>query len=224
MNHFYHHIELLLSEQTQVIVPEFGAFVIHQTSATIEGDRIVPPHAIVLFDEKQKEDNGQFVLAYAKARNLKYPEAAKQVRHIVKDLQETLQTERRLTFGRLGVFTLLNNNLLFLPSDGSFLPDNFGLRPLPLTKRMAKREHETVTFTFRRETIRRVAVCLIGLALLAIAPETRQGDYTQYARLNPVDWATELLEIRRAEREKASVIFTDLSLSECAEEKTANNL
>ncbi len=185
------HIELLLTEHTCVVVPAFGAFIVQHSSAKMQGDTLLAPHALVAFNAQLVHDDGLLISAYARVAKVKYPEAKRMVATDVKDLCEHLQ-QAPVALGRIGSFQLIEEKLIFTPAACAFLPDNFGMHNLTVQKRVAQpHSHaaDTVTFTIRRNTLHRVAACMIGVCLLALAPKGMKNDYTTYANLSPVNFA-----------------------------------
>ncbi len=192
MNRLATQVELLLAYHPCVTVPAFGGFVLQHFPAHFEGEMLCAPRTCVGFNRQLQHDDGLLIGAYARALGgVKYTEAQRAVAADVRALQEQLQEVKMVQFGRIGLFRQEGERLLFVPSEGTFLPNNLGQNAVQASKR-CKPMHinaETVTITMRRDTLRRVAACFIGLALLTLAPRTQQESYDTYASLSPVNYA-----------------------------------
>ncbi len=211
------HIELLLTEHTFVVVPDFGAFILQQSGARMEGERLIAPHTVVGFNAQLTHDDGLLASAYARTARVKYPEAKRMLANDVAELR-TMLKQTSVTFGRIGTFQTVVDRVVFTPSACAFLPDNFGRRDINLVPRKATEQKpaETITFTIRRDTLRRVAACLIGICLLALAPKGIQNDYTTYANLSPVNFAQMVADRNAAiEAERLAA----LAVEEAAQER-----
>ncbi len=184
------HIELLLTEHDCVVVPAFGAFILQQSGARMDGERLMAPHTVVGFNAQLTHDDGLLTSAYARTARVKYPVAKKMVAEDVASLRAMLG-RTSVALGRIGTFQMIDDRMVFVPSACGFLPDNFGMRDLRVQKRAVSQVHnsEIVTLTIRRDTLRRVAACLIGLCLLTLAPKGVKNDYMTYASLSPVNFA-----------------------------------
>ncbi len=203
INRLAQYIEILLTEHTCVIVPELGGFLLQHFSARWEADMLLSPHTRIAFNPQLTHDDGTLVQAYMRASRLKYVEAKQQVHKDVLDLKQALLQAETVQFGRIGTLRMQEQNILFTSSVGAFLPDNFGMPSVrPIQRQSSVQPIVTsaagsITFTIQRTTLRRVAACLIGLALLAIAPNSHDYDQKQYATLAPVNFA-KIIEDRNA--------------------------
>ncbi len=200
-NRLAQHIEILLTEHSCVVVPEFGGFVLQHFAAKHQANTLIAPHTRIGFNPQLTHDDGTLVQAYMRSQRLKYVEARQLIHRDVEVLKSTLVQSPLVQFGRIGTFCQQDATLLFAPSAGAFLPDNFGMpalqtilrqQPSPLTAHDAP-----LTLTIERATLRRVAACLIGIALLAFVPNSHEGNHTQYANLAPVNFA-KIIEDRNA--------------------------
>ncbi len=189
-NQLAQHIELLLTEHDCVVVPELGAFILQQSGARLESGRLIAPHTVIGFNAQLTHDDGLLATAYARTAHVRYPEAKRILANNVAELR-TMLKQTSVTFGRIGTFQTVADRIMFTPSACAFLPDNFGRRNLTLVPRKTTQQKpaETITLTIRRDTLRRVAACLIGICLLALAPKGIQSDYTTYANLSPINFA-----------------------------------
>ncbi len=200
-NRLAQHIEILLTEHPCVVVPEFGGFVLQHFAATHQAATLFAPHTRIGFNPQLTHDDGTLVQAYMRSQRLKYVEARQLIHKDVELLKSTLAQSTVVQFGRIGTFCQQDATLVFTPSAGAFLPDNFGMpnlhavlrqQPAPLTAHDAP-----LTITIERATLRRVAACLIGVALLALVPNSHESNHTQYANIAPVNFA-KIIEDRNA--------------------------
>ncbi len=191
MNRLSQYIEILLTEHACVVVPEWGAFVLQHSAAEKQGDRLFAPHTVVGFNAQLTHDDGLLASTYARSARIKYPEAKRLMADDVRTLRTMLQRQQTVAFGRIGTFQMIAERIVFTPSACTFLPDNFGTHNLSLTARSIRKLHsaDTVTITIRRDTLHRVAACLIGICLLALTPKGLENDYTTYANLAPTNFA-----------------------------------
>ncbi len=203
INRLAQHIEVLLTEHTCVVVPGFGGFVLQHFSAKWEGDTLLAPYMLIVFNAQLTHDDATLVQAYMRTLRVKYVEAKQQVYKDVALLKSTLAQTSAVQFGRIGTLRLREQTILFTPSTGAFLPDNFGMQPIqatlrkPFVQSTITSTNSSITFTLQRTTLRRVAACLVGIALLALVPTSQENSYTQYASLAPVNFA-QIIEERNA--------------------------
>ncbi len=222
INRLAQHIEVLLTEHSCVVVPEFGGFVLQHFSAQWQAESLLAPHTLIGFNPQLTHDDGTIVQAYMRTLRVKYVEAKQQVHNDVQLLKSTLANATFVQFGRIGTFRMVEQNLVFTPSAGAFLPDNFGMQPIQATLRKPfvqptiTSTNSSITFTLQRSTLRRVAACLVGIALLALVPTSQENSYTQYASLAPVNFA-QMIEERNAAIEAARL--AELAAEEKAVER-----
>ncbi len=226
-NQLAQHIELLLTEHACVVVPDFGAFILQQSGARMDGERLIAPHTVIGFNAQLTHDDGLLTTAYARTLRVRYPEAKRMLANDVAELCRMIK-QTSVTFGRIGTFQTVADRVVFTPSACAFLPDNFGRKPVEAHLRQAsmwgdaqkgvstkQKPTETITLTIRRDTLRRVAACLIGLSLIAIAPKGIQSDYTTYANLSPINFAQIVADRNAAiEAERLAVLAAEEAAQE----------
>lgn len=207
------YIEQLLIRTDCVIVPDLGGFVVQHQSAKIIGERILPPQATVGFNPQLIHTDGLLANEYARQNDLTYREAAEEITRQITALKQTLQTENSISIGGIGTLHRnANGSLDFSPATATFLPDNLGLQPLYLSPQTEKPVQLTVTLPSRSRFFRYAAACAIGIVFWCMAPHTEEPDYSDYAGLNPINWANIL-----SEREAAKVDTVASIPAECDE-------
>lgn len=128
------YINQLIFQHDCVIVPEFGAFISHPTSATInrEDHTITPPHKVVSFNSSLTTSDGILENKYALEEKVSIEEASLQVEEDVNNWNVRLKNGESIVLDNIG--TLQNNAegvLDFTPhTTENFLADAFGLRSI----------------------------------------------------------------------------------------------
>ena len=128
------YINQLMFQHDCVIVPKFGAFISHPTSATINPDNhtIIPPHHAVSFNSTLTTSDGILVNAYAEQEQVNIEDASLKIEEEVNNWNDRLQNGESIVLDKIG--TLKNDAegiLNFEPlSSEEFLPDAFGLKAL----------------------------------------------------------------------------------------------
>ncbi len=206
MNMLANHIELLLLYHPCVTLPGLGGFLLQTFPASHKGNQLLPPHTVVTFNASLNHDDGLLITALSRSEQINYLQAKKRVAEEMKNILAKVQTESFLSFGRLGTFVYQQGKLIFKPSPCAFLPQNVGYKPVSLAAPIALSTITTsdshITLRFRRETLHRVAICVIGACLLLITPQSNESNYLQYANLSTINYAR-LVEQKRAVEETA---------------------
>ena len=140
------HIERLLWTQDCVILPGWGGFMRQTLSATYDEatHTFCPARKELMFNATLQHSDGLLVEAYRKALGVDYPQAQLLMEEDLRVLRSQLQAERQVALGRLGTFSLGDEDqLIFTPGDEAWLnADYYGLRqfilqPLPLLEEQA---------------------------------------------------------------------------------------
>ncbi len=81
------YIEKLLFEYNCVVVPGFGAFLAHSTSAKIDASTstLIPPSKTLSFNAQLSKNDGLLVSHISKEKNLRYEDMLQEVENIAKD-------------------------------------------------------------------------------------------------------------------------------------------
>ncbi|WP_421804540.1 SPOR domain-containing protein [Flagellimonas sp.] len=143
------HIEKLLFDYNCVVVPGFGAFLAHGTSAAIDRttNTLVPPSKIISFNAQLSKNDGLLVSHIAKEKQLGYEELLKEVENVAQDWKERLAQGERIEL--FGIGTLWHNSeqrIQFQPEEKvNFLTASFGLSAFtatPIQREVIKEEVE----------------------------------------------------------------------------------
>ena len=128
------YINQLMFQNDCVIVPKFGAFISHPTSATInqEEHTITPPHKAVSFNSSLTTSDGVLENKYALEEKVTIENASLQIEEDVNNWTSRLNNGESIVLDNIG--TLKNNAdgvLNFKPhTTENFLSDAFGLRSI----------------------------------------------------------------------------------------------
>lgn len=112
------HIEYLLRRNDCVILPGFGAFVVHYTPAVVSQTGVLmPPSRSVGFNPLLNINDGLLANSIMRRSKVSYDRAIRTIADNVKELRELLDAQSRVQFGRLGSFyTNEENTVCFEPN------------------------------------------------------------------------------------------------------------
>lgn len=115
------HIEYLLRRNDCVILPGFGAFVVHYTPAVFSQTGVLmPPSRSVGFNPLLNINDGLLANSIMRRSKVSYDRAIRTIADNVKELRELLDAQSRVSFGRLGSFyTNEENTVCFEPNIGN---------------------------------------------------------------------------------------------------------
>lgn len=129
------HIEYLLRDNDCVIVPGFGAF-IAQTSPSIYKDGVItPPSRSINFNGAITHNDGLLASSILRGNIISYDRAIDTIATDVLAIKKQLSNASEFQFGRIGLFSLSDENLLsFSPSEKFFYGNlsNYGLPTIVL--------------------------------------------------------------------------------------------
>lgn len=129
------YIEFLLTQHECVIVPGLGGFMLRREPAIVGVNRINPPQIVVGFNAQLSYHDGLLAEIVMRRQTLPYKEAVQWIDDRVVDLKSQLNEGHSVSFGKLGILMLLENEeYTFTTGDMSFLPDNLGLDIIHLTQ------------------------------------------------------------------------------------------
>lgn len=138
MNTLSRHIEYLLLTHNYVVVPQFGAFVTRENSASHaeSEDLFFPPNRVVRFNPDLIEDDGLLVGVVRALYRSSVAEAKHKVQSMVLDLRQQLLAESQVDFGSIGVFTQdEDGHVSFEPCKaGAVTPSFYGLDAFMMPK------------------------------------------------------------------------------------------
>lgn len=104
MQELIHHIELLLEENDCVIVPNLGGFIIYdEPSHYSEQEQIfLPPNRKLIFNKKLHINDGLLAQSYMQVNQIGFSQAMNMIEKSVVELKKAMQSERKLSLGKLG--------------------------------------------------------------------------------------------------------------------------
>lgn len=184
MEELIHIVETLLTDNCCVTIPGFGAFMHRHEGASIEGNRLYPPHTTLSFNRQVNHSDGLVEQVYARKYKTDYSSARKMVHSAVEDLTRQLQERGMASLGRIGTMHYEGDKYIFVPSSCHFLPQNLGLQPIALHKRV----ENSITIRLRKDYLRYAAACIIGIGLLTISPRVNNDNIADYASMRPIDY------------------------------------
>lgn len=169
------YISDLLYRYECVIVPEFGAFLTQQHTATmnVATNVFLAPRKTVSFNEQLKQNDGLLANHIASVEQINYSEALDKLCEYVSQIKGKLITGEAVLLENIGEVSLsYDGKLQFSPlTDINFLTSSFGLESL----------HKTPVL---REVYKEDVEVLEEKAPIAFIPETRQKrSYLKYAAI-----------------------------------------
>lgn len=140
------HIERLLLHHDCVVVPHFGAFVVHESAATCSEQENIffPPSRLVRFNPDLMQDDLLLVEAVRQEQNSSLSEAKRATQAMVLDLRSQLLADGQVDFGTIGVFTQDDDGQISFSScqAGVTTPRYYGLDAFTMP-RLANRKPQT---------------------------------------------------------------------------------
>ena len=173
MNRILSHIEFLLHEHNCVVVPDLGGFLVnvvpsHQQSIS----KFCAPVCELVFNRDLQYNDGLLAQSYMKTDALSFEAATRKIEQEVHELKKQLHEKRYVELGKLGMFTM-HDNERFVYTPATFVrPDFFGLQvaslqpliQMPVPVLPSKR----ATGNLRKFSVRAAAAVVAGLLLFAI--------------------------------------------------------
>lgn len=133
MNILVRHIEYLLRSFDCVVLPGWGAFLIHERPAVYDSERgiYLPPSRNIGFNADVRLNDGLLAGSIARASRCTIEQANAIIASELQFLRSHLDLNGEFTFGRLGVFTQYNSTApaLFTPSELSLHLNRFAAMP-----------------------------------------------------------------------------------------------
>ncbi|QSS98199.1 HU family DNA-binding protein [Psychroflexus sp. ALD_RP9] len=124
------HIIELLYHHDCVILPDFGAFLTQQKSAKIntESHILSPPKKTIQFSAQIKNHDGLLINSLAKALNISFQKAERQVKLYIEDLKSSLKQGETVKLKGIGSFKQ-NEAIVFTADEtANFLLDAYGFQ------------------------------------------------------------------------------------------------
>ncbi len=155
MNNLSRHIESLLLTHNCVVVPQFGAFVTHENSASrAEAECLFfPPSRVVRFNPSVIEDDGLLVNLVRNQHRCRTTEAKRLVQTMVLNLRQQLLADGQVDFGSIGIFSQdEDGHVSFEPCQaGAVTPTFYGLDAFMMPKLTDLQRSENVAHRQRKE-------------------------------------------------------------------------
>jgi nucleoid DNA-binding protein len=119
-------IEQLIFTHDCVIIPNFGGFVVNQQGYTYDAQeaKIHPKKRWIAFNERLRADDGILAMQIAKDFGLSQKKAFEQVVAFSTEIKSLIQANGSLEFGKLGQFSLTNEQKISFSPNGQM---NFDL-------------------------------------------------------------------------------------------------
>lgn len=126
----------LQENDKQVEIPELGIFFIQEKHATLneEKSKISPPTQVISFKEKKDvfDPSLSRFIAEKTGHNLFIIQS--QIKDTVQKWKDILSTEGRVDLHQLGVFTMVNDEIILESGSPSLSPNYFGLEEISIEK------------------------------------------------------------------------------------------
>lgn len=136
------HIEYLLRRNDCVVLPNFGAFIVHKENAVLtEAGTIIPPVKQIAFNGAITHNDGMLATSLMRKNQISYDKAISIIAEEVSALKAQLSEFGEMDFGNLGRFKEADSVITFEPSAlNNFFGDYYGLTLLNLTKPMQEEQ------------------------------------------------------------------------------------
>ena len=130
----------LQEKDKQVEIPELGIFFIQEKHAALneEKSKISPPTQIISFKEKEDVFDSSLSRFIAKKTGLNLFIVQSQIKDAVQEWKDKLSTEGRIDLHQLGVFTMVNDEIILECGSPPLSPNYFGLEEISIEKILPK--------------------------------------------------------------------------------------
>lgn len=190
MNFLAEHIEKLLISNDCVVVSSLGGFIKNRKTAAIMGNRIVPPMVEISFNSMLRHDDGLLCSLIAEENDISYKSALALMNRYIEEFRQRLINEKNVVFGNIGLFTYVDDTVIFTPYEANYLPENFGLAPIEVEeRRRVQKIGETIEFDndsitiniteIKQKVVRYAAMVAVVMLVAIFVPKTSKT--TQYA-------------------------------------------
>ncbi len=182
------YIHKLLYRYDLVIIPDFGGIIGRKKSARYDKATHIfsPPFKDISFNGSLQESDGLLVNYIASDKKITHKEAFEFVQKEVNTWKEELQKNKRLVLEHIGIFSLVNERIIFQPLlTKNFLPESYGLNSFmkktvkvkqPILDKQLKINNVEDQFFFEEEfkeepkksnnnILKYAAIAVVGLAL-----------------------------------------------------------
>ncbi len=182
------YIHKLLYRYDLVIIPDFGGIIGRKKSARYDKATHIfsPPFKDISFNGSLQESDGLLVNYIASDKKITHKEAFEFVQKEVNTWKEELQKNKRLVLEHIGIFSLVNERIIFQPLlTKNFLPESYGLNSFmkktvkvkqPILDKQLKINNVEDQFFFEEEfkeepkksnnnILKYAAIAVVGLAI-----------------------------------------------------------
>ncbi len=125
------HIRILLYKHNCVVIPSFGAILLHYAPAQIHPtlSQFTPPHKAITFNKSLTINDGLLVSSVANALQKHYNDAEKFVEQFANDLKNSLKTKGDYVLQSVGKFKVDIEGCIVFEAfdDTNYLTDAFGM-------------------------------------------------------------------------------------------------
>lgn len=190
MNFLAEHIEKLLISNDCVVVSSLGGFIKNRKTAAIMGNRIVPPMVEISFNSMLRHDDGLLCSLIAEENDISYKSALALMNRYIEEFRQRLINEKNVVFGNIGLFTYVDDTVIFTPYEANYLPENFGLAPIEVEERRRVQkigktiefDNDSITINIteiKQKVVRYAAMVAVVMLVAIFVPKTSKT--TQYA-------------------------------------------
>ncbi len=197
--------ELLLSQDC-VIVPNFGAFVARNISATISSDRskIFPPNKELSFNKNLVKNDGLLINAISSNENISYDRAEQKIINWVKRINKKLEKQRYIEIKNIGSISLENTKYVFIPNQNSiFLKSSYGFNSIDSSQIL--RQQKNIDNSY----LKYAAILIVFFSLTALFTKSYFDSVNEY---NKASYAEANLEIEKKIQKATFNINTSLPI------------
>lgn len=229
MNELAKHIERLLLENDCVIIPHFGGFVAHYTSAQWKQEEgiFLAPARIIGFNPQLTLNDGLLAQSYMELYGISFADAGRQIEQAVQNLVSVLHEEGKAELPNIGALSYsVHQTYEFLPYDERLTsPVLYGLssfemrelselrQPLPQRQSMVTevsmpKRKKTYDIHINRtllHTVASTAAAILLFFLLSSPVENTYVEEANYATLMPAELFGKI--------EKHSLLMTSIGTS-----------
>jgi len=102
MKNFSRNLEILLLEHDLVMIPGLGGFLANYNQAQIDDEQILPPSRNIVFNKNLDANDGLMIHAYMQNYDATYPQAFKQLKDDVQDINDMLNEHGFVVLNNIG--------------------------------------------------------------------------------------------------------------------------
>jgi hypothetical protein len=176
--------EKLLITHDHAVLPGLGGFFVQMQSAEIKDFKIVSPFATISFNSMVQHNDGFLALELVRSTGITYKEASNLIEKEIEYFLKRLKTEKHIQFGKIGTFTLGENNIpVFSPAPKpAFLPANLGMKDVYFHPK----QENNFKFKPVYQSIWKYAAVITLIFTIFFANNLNDAGLTGKAGLNPV--------------------------------------